>query len=103
MAQASFRADDSEGVRAETRLREFAWEPVTPRGVAAFSKATFGRLFFVELVVALLTAGGVVWCPATPWVSTAGEAIHPLPAQRANRNGRLTSPPTPTDTIATGV
>src|SRR5258708_14738349 len=102
MAQASFRADDSEGVRAETRLREFAWDPVTPRGVPAFSKATFGRLFFVELVVALLTAGVVVWCMATAWVSTVREAIHHLPEQGAIRNGELTSPRTAREPLASG-
>src|SRR5258708_30274145 len=102
MAQASFRADDSEGVRAETRLREFAWEPVTPRGVAAFSKATFGRLFFVELVIALLAAGVVVWCVATAWVPTVREAIHQLPEQGAIRNGELTSPRTSREPLASG-
>jgi hypothetical protein len=102
MAQASFRADDSEGVQAETRLRAFAWEPVTPRGVAAFSKATFGRLFFVELLVALLAAGVVVWCLATAWVPTVREAIHHLPEQGAIRNGELTSPRTSREPLASG-
>jgi hypothetical protein len=102
MAQAPSRADDSEGVRAETRLREFAWEPVTPRGVAAFSQATFGRLFLVELVIALLAAGVVVWCLATAWVPTVREAIHHLPEQGAIRNGELTSPRISREPLASG-
>ena len=35
----------------------FAWEPLTPYGVAAFARATPGRLLLVQLVVALLAAG----------------------------------------------
>ena len=26
----------------------FAWEPITPRGVAAFARASFERLFVVQ-------------------------------------------------------
>src|SRR6266852_4758843 len=102
MAQAPSRADDSEAVQAETRLREFAWEPVTPRGVAAFSKATFSRLFLVELVSALLAAGVVAWCLATAWVPTVREAIHRLPEQGAIRDGELTSPRTASEPLASG-
>ena len=31
----------------------FAWEPLTPRGVAAFARASFGRLFLVQTIVAV--------------------------------------------------
>ncbi len=33
-----------------------AWEPFTPRGVAAFAGAGFGRLLLVQFIVALLAA-----------------------------------------------
>jgi hypothetical protein len=39
----------------------FAWEPLTPRGVAAFAHASFGRLLFVQIIVALIAAASVVW------------------------------------------
>jgi hypothetical protein len=39
----------------------FAWEPLTPRGVAAFARAPLGRLLLVQLIVALLAAACVVW------------------------------------------
>ncbi len=102
MAQAPSRVDDSEGAQAEARQRKVAWEPLTPRGVAAFSKATFGRLLLVELVIALLAAGVVVWCLATAWVPTVREAIHQLPEQGAIRNGELTSPRTSREPLASG-
>jgi len=38
----------------------FAWEPLTPRGVAAFAHATTSRLFLVQLVFALIAAASVV-------------------------------------------
>src|SRR5713101_4180546 len=102
MAQAPSRADDAQGVQAEARLREFAWEPVTPGGVAAFSKARFGRLFLVELLIALLAAGVVVWCLVSAWVPTVREAIHRLPEQGAIRNGELASPRTAREPLASG-
>jgi len=39
----------------------FAWEPLTPRGVAAFARATTSRLFLVQFIVALLAAASVAW------------------------------------------
>ena len=38
-----------------------AWEPFTPRGVAAFAGAGLGRLWLVQFVVAMLAAAAVVW------------------------------------------
>lgn len=38
---------------------KFAWEPLTPRGVAAFAHAPFARLLLVQLVFALLAAASV--------------------------------------------
>src|SRR6266702_7044754 len=102
MAQAPSRVDDSEGAQAEARQRKVAWEPLTPRGVAAFSKATFGRLLLVEMVIALLAAGVVVWCLATAWFPTVREAIHQLPEQGAIRSGELTSPRASMEPLASG-
>jgi hypothetical protein len=39
----------------------FAWEPLTPRGVAAFARAKFSRLLLVQFIFALLAAMSVVW------------------------------------------
>ena len=72
--------------------RPFAWQPFTPRGVAAFAQATFGRLFIVELIVALLAAAAVVWFLQTAWFPTVRESLRQLPEQGVLRNQELSSP-----------
>ena len=58
----------------------FAWEPLTPRGVAAFARAKLGRLLFVQFIVALLAAVAVVWFLDDGCFPTIGAAIRSLPA-----------------------
>jgi len=69
----------------------FAWQPVTPRGVAAFAQATLTRLLLVELIVASLSAGVVVWFLAMAWFPTIRQAIQQLPQDGAIRNQQLSS------------
>lgn len=66
-----------------------AWEPLTPRGVAAFAGASFARLFLVQLIVALLAAGAVVWFLETAWLPVARAAIHRLPETGAIHDEKL--------------
>jgi len=66
-----------------------AWQPLTPRGVAAFARAPLGRLLVVQLIVALLAAATIVWFLHEAWFPTIGEAINQLPAQGEIRFGRL--------------
>jgi hypothetical protein len=68
---------------------QIAWQPLTTRGVAAFAGASLGRLLLVQLIVALLTAGVVVWFLQQCWFPTVGEAILALPPQGEIRNGIL--------------
>ena len=68
---------------------QFAWQPLTARGVAAFAGASFGRLLVVQLVVALLEAGTVVWFLRTRWLPVINEAISGLPTQGEIRSGSL--------------
>ena len=75
---------------------QFAWQPLTLRGVAAFARASLGRLLLVQLIVALVAAGAVVWFLHQAWFPTIGEAIRQLPPQGELRSGRLDWPgPTP--------
>ena len=60
---------------------QIAWQPLTARGVATFARASLGRLLLVQLIVALLTAGTVVWFLHKCWFPTIGEAIRGLPPQ----------------------
>lgn len=69
--------------------KPFAWEPLTPPGVAAFAGATWGRLWFVQLLVALLAAATVVWFLKTAWFPVVSAAIRELPAQGEIRESKL--------------
>jgi hypothetical protein len=66
-----------------------AWQPLTPRGVAAFAYATWGRLLLVQFIFALLAAGTVVWVLRTAWFPTVRQAIKNLPDQGENISGKL--------------
>jgi len=76
-----------------------AWQPVTPRGVAAFSRARIGRLFLVQFIVALLAAGSIIWFLATIWFPTTREAIRQLPDTGFIQNQQLSSPRSATDPL----
>lgn len=66
-----------------------AWQPLTPRGVAAFARATLGRLLLVQLLVALLAAGTIAWTVYTGWFRVIGAAIDRLPPQGEIHSGAL--------------
>lgn len=66
-----------------------AWQPLTPRGVAAFARAPIGRLILVQFVFALLVAVVVVWFLRTAWFPTIREAIRHLPADGEIQSGKL--------------
>src|SRR5262249_54115782 len=67
----------------------FAWQPLTPRGVAAFAGATFGRLWCVQLGFALLAGATIAWVLAEAWFPTIRKAILELPAQGEIRSKQL--------------
>jgi hypothetical protein len=67
----------------------FAWEPLTPRGVAAFARATSSRLFLVQFIVALLAAVSVVWFLHDGCFPIVSAAIQNLPAAGEVRSARL--------------
>jgi hypothetical protein len=66
-----------------------AWEPLTPRGVAAFTRATSGRLLVVQFLVALIVAAAVVWFLYDGWCPTIREAIERLPDEGEIHFGKL--------------
>ncbi len=67
----------------------FAWAPITPRGVAAFARASFERLFVVQSVVALLGAAAVVWFLCDGIFPTVNAAIAQLPDTGEIHGGKL--------------
>ena len=79
-----------------------AWQPLTPRGVAAFARATFGRLLLVQFMVALLAAVAVICFLAMACFPTVRQAIRQLPEQGVIRNGQLASPRLSAEPLAEG-
>ena len=67
----------------------FAWEPITPRGVAAFARANFSRLLLVQFIVALLAAVSVAWFLDDACFPTVLAAIQKLPTAGEIRSGKL--------------
>jgi hypothetical protein len=67
----------------------FAWEPLTPRGVAAFARASFERLFIVQCLFAALAAAAVVWVLSDGIFPVVDDAIAALPNTGSIRNARL--------------
>ena len=80
----------------------FAWEPLTPRGVAAFARATFSRLLLVQFIVALLSAAAVVWFLDDDCFPTITNAIQNLPATGEIRSGKLDWHGEPSQSLAEG-
>lgn len=81
------------GVSLIMRIRvgpsTWAWEPVTPRGVAAFAGAPLGRLLLVQGIVAGLAAVTVVWFLQSVWFPTVERSLRALPEKGEVREGKL--------------
>jgi len=80
----------------------FAWEPVTPRGVAAFARASFERLIVVQSILALIATAVVVWLLSTGYFPTIDAAIRSLPAKGDINHGKLSWPDESPKTLAEG-
>jgi hypothetical protein len=80
----------------------FAWEPVTPRGVAAFARASFERLLLVQILVALLVTASVVWFLDDGCCPTVNAAIGKLPAGGGIYFGKLDWPDAAPKLLAEG-
>ncbi len=67
----------------------FAWEPITPRGVAAFARASLERLIVVQAIVALLGAAAVLWILTDGIFPVIDDAIRELPETGEIHSGTL--------------
>jgi hypothetical protein len=79
-----------------------AWEPFTPRGVAAFASAGPGRLLLVQFLAALLAAAALVWFVDKGCFPVVGAAVQKLPATGEIRSGRLDWPDHSPELLAGG-
>jgi hypothetical protein len=86
----------------ENPKTKFAWEPLTPPGVAAFAYASVWRLWFVQLIFALLAATVIVWFLKTAWFPVVGSAVRALPAQGEIHHGKLNWPADAPQLLAEG-
>jgi len=66
-----------------------AWEPLTPRGVAAFARASLERLLIVQGVFAALAAACVVWFFSDGIFPVIDSVIGQLPDRGEIRVGKL--------------
>ena len=66
-----------------------AWQPLTPRGVAAFVQAPLRRLLLVQFIVALAVAMGVALLCYDRYVPVIEGAIAKLPAASQVRQQQL--------------
>ncbi len=65
------------------------WQPITFGGVAAFSRASLGRLVLVQLLAALVVAVSVISFLSAAWFPVLQKAIARLPERGAIRGGQL--------------
>ena len=65
------------------------WQPITFGGVAAFSRASFGRLLLVQFIVAALVAASVLCFLVSTWFPAVHKAIGRLPDRGAIHRGQL--------------
>ena len=79
-----------------------AWEPFTPRGVAAFAGARFRRLLLVQFIVALWAAAAAVWFVDNIGFPVVNAAIQKLPPTGEIRSGKLDWPGRSPELLATG-
>ncbi len=66
-----------------------AWEPFTPAGVIAFGAASFGRLWFVQTLVAFGAAAALLWFLTTAWFPVVEQGIQQLPPAGTISRGLL--------------
>lgn len=77
-----------------------AWQPFSPRGLAAFGNAGFGRAFLWLLLVALMGSGTVIWFLNEAWFPAVRAAIRELPEQGEIVRGELNTPITNSRSLA---
>jgi hypothetical protein len=67
----------------------FAWQPFTPRGVAAFAGAPTTRLLLVQAVMALAASLAVMWVLHARWFPVITNAVRRFPSAGEARAAKL--------------
>ena len=79
-----------------------AWQPFTSRGVAAFAAVGANRLWLLQILVTLITAGVAVWFLSAAWFPQVRQAIQNLPDEGVIEGGRLRTTLPAITTLAEG-
>jgi hypothetical protein len=77
----------------------FAWQPLTPGGVAAFARASLTRLWVVQALVAGFTSGVFLWLLYETCLPVLHQALLRLPEKGQIRNQVLVLPGFPQPTL----
>lgn len=79
-------------MKLATEANRRAWQPLSPRGVAAFAREPLTRLLLVQFIFALLAAVAVAWFLYADWFPTIHRAIRHLPERGEIYLGKLVWP-----------
>jgi hypothetical protein len=69
--------------------KNFAWQPLTWSGVAAFAEGTLGRLLLVQLFFAMVAAGTLLWLLQSCWFPVVRESIRHLPSTGIIKSAKM--------------
>jgi len=69
--------------------RPIAWQPLTPKGVAAFATAKLGRVWLIQLIIAIIAGVCVAWCLSSTWIPVITSAVDQLPDKAEIRRATL--------------
>ncbi|MGH7940843.1 MAG: hypothetical protein ACREFR_07235, partial [Limisphaerales bacterium] len=72
-----------------TASKPFIPEPFTPRGIAAFARAGFGRLVAAQFILAFIAAGAVAYFFHGACFPAVQAALDNLPLRGQIKSGRL--------------
>jgi len=78
----------------------FAWQPLSPRGIAAFATAPLKSLLWVQFVFALIAALIFIWFLHSAWFPVITRAVNGLPTTGEFRRGVLQWPGDSTKALA---
>lgn len=75
-----------------TAKRPAAWQPLSPAGIARFADASFGRVFLMQLIAALIATAAICWFVSAAWFPQVRAAINRLPPTGQIHQGQLLLP-----------
>ncbi|MDQ6632405.1 MAG: hypothetical protein M3Y82_11740 [Verrucomicrobiota bacterium] len=76
-------------INESSKTPRFAWQPLTPHGVAAFAFASWPRLYLAELFFGLLAMTSLIWFLNRNISPAISEALQQLPETAVLQNGEL--------------